>query len=238
MPAPGRVAETPSGVLKGQLTLQLRAADPTLPVIVMWGGWPRYRTPHSLPQKGIRAHLPRGFEGRFARALVARRPTNSASHQGLAGACHSHAACSPRQLLESVICDGWESRVRLPSGTPAVAVVQQLHEDPERRRARGDGDQPLTASSGPLSPERRLAPLRDIRDGRYALQAAPSPEAQAVLAAKLAEWRKLQDMRLRTVHETTAAGVELRVAVATVTLSGLRFLEEHDRESGEPTEEG
>jgi len=61
------------------------------------------------------------------------------------------------------------------------------------------------------------------------------------LAAKLAEWRelvKLQDIRLRTIQESTAAGEEVRVALATLTLSGLRFLEEHDAESGEPTEEG
>jgi hypothetical protein len=86
----------------------------------------------------------------------------------------------------------------------------------------------MTTPSRPLSPERRLALLREIRDGRDTLQAGPSPEAQAVLAARLAEWRelvKLQDIRLRTIYEST--GEEVRVALADLTLSGLRFLEEH-----------
>jgi len=99
---------------------------------------------------------------------------------------------------------------------------------------------PLTRHR-PLSPERRLALLRDIRDGRDTLRAGPSAEAQAVLAAKLAEWRelaRLQDITLRTVYETTATKEELELAVAILSPSGLRFLEEHDPESGEPTEEG
>ena len=54
----------------------------------------------------------------------------------------------------------------------------------------------------------------------------------------MAELAQLQDIRLRTIHETTAVGAELRVAIATLTSSGQRFLEEQDRESGEPTEEG
>jgi hypothetical protein len=88
----------------------------------------------------------------------------------------------------------------------------------------------MTTPSRPLSPERRLALLRDIRDGRDILQAGPSPEAQAVLADRLAEWRelvKLEDIRLRTIYESTAAGEEVRAALADLTLSGLRFLEEH-----------
>jgi hypothetical protein len=99
----------------------------------------------------------------------------------------------------------------------------------------------MTMPSGPLIPGRRLALLRDIRDGRDILQAGPSPEAQALLAAKLAEWRELvelQDIRLRTIHESTAAGEEVRLALATLTLSGLRFLEQHETKSGEPTMEG
>jgi hypothetical protein len=125
---------------------------------------------------------------------------------------------------------------------PLWRSLSKLHKDPEQRRPRGtDSDQPMTTSSGPLSPERRLALLRDIRDGRYALQAGPSPEAQAVLAAKLAEWRelvKLEDIRMRTIYESTAPGEEARVALAALTLSGLRFPEEHQGESGDPTEEG
>ena len=40
-----------------------------------------------------------------------------------------------------------------------------------------------------------------------------------------AELVKLQDIRLRTIYEST--GEEVRVALADLTLSGLRFLEEH-----------
>jgi hypothetical protein len=61
------------------------------------------------------------------------------------------------------------------------------------------------------------------------------------LAAKLAEWRelvKLEDIRMRTIYESTAPGEEARVALAALTLSGLRFPEEHQGESGDPTEEG
>ncbi len=98
----------------------------------------------------------------------------------------------------------------------------------------------ITATPGRLPPARRLALLRDIRDGKYTLRAGPSAEAQAVLAVKLAEWReldKLQDIMLRTIHQNTPAGEELRMAVAILTLTGLRFLEEHDGASGEPTEQ-
>jgi hypothetical protein len=91
----------------------------------------------------------------------------------------------------------------------------------------------MTTPSGHLSPERRLALLRDIRDGRNTLRAGPSPEAQAILAAKLREWRELvqlRDISLRTIHEATASRDELQVAVAILSPSGLRFLEEHERE--------
>jgi len=58
---------------------------------------------------------------------------------------------------------------------------------------------------------------------------------------EFSQWRelaKLQDITLRTIYETTATREELQVAVAILSPSGLRFLEEHDPESGEPTEEG
>ena len=120
-----------------------------------------------------------------------------------------------------------------------MAVAQHPEED-----WGGDGgdesDHPVTRHR-PLNPERRLALLRDIREGRDTLRAGPSAEAQAVLAAKLAEWRELaglQDITVRTVYETTATREELELAVAILSPSGLRFLEEHDPESGEPTEEG
>jgi hypothetical protein len=99
----------------------------------------------------------------------------------------------------------------------------------------------MTTPVGPLSAERRLALLRDIRDGGYTLRAGPSAEAQATLAVKLAEWRELdnlQDIRLRTIHETTAAGEGLRMAVAILTLTGMRFLAEHVGESDKPTPGG
>jgi hypothetical protein len=62
-----------------------------------------------------------------------------------------------------------------------------------------------------------------------------------VLAVKLAEWRELdnlQDIRLRTIPETTAAGERLRMAIAIITLTGLRFLAEHLGESDKLTQGG
>jgi hypothetical protein len=92
-----------------------------------------------------------------------------------------------------------------------------------------------------LTPERQLALLREIRDGRYRLQAGPSDEAQAVLAAKLAEWRALEELgriRARTIHVPTAEGEELRVAVAILTVTGLKFLAQHEGEAGQPRPSG
>jgi hypothetical protein len=96
----------------------------------------------------------------------------------------------------------------------------------------------MTTPSTPLTPERRLALLREISEGRNRLHAGPSAEAQAVLAAKLAEWQqlvRLDDIKVRTIHEITAAGEELLMAVAELTTSGLRLLEE---QGGEPGERG
>jgi hypothetical protein len=96
-------------------------------------------------------------------------------------------------------------------------------------------------SAGALTPERHLILLREIRDGRYRLQAGPSDEAQAVLAAKLAEWRELEELahiRARTIHVPTAGGQELRVAVAILTATGLKFLAQHEGESGQPRQSG
>ena len=92
-----------------------------------------------------------------------------------------------------------------------------------------------------LTPERQLTLLREIRDGRYRLQAGPSAEAQAVLAAKLAEWRELEELdhiRARTIHVPTAEGEELQVAVAILTVTGLKFLAQHEGESVEPRQSG
>jgi hypothetical protein len=99
----------------------------------------------------------------------------------------------------------------------------------------------MTPPPTPLTLERRLALLREIRDGGYTLRAGPSAEAQAVLAAKLAEWRELdelQDIMVRTIHDTTGAREELRAVVAVLTLSGLRFLAQHEGKSGDPTPSG
>jgi hypothetical protein len=54
------------------------------------------------------------------------------------------------------------------------------------------------------------------------------------LAAKLAEWQelvRLDDIRVRTLHEITVAGEELLLAAAALTTSGLKFLEEHEGEA-------
>jgi hypothetical protein len=99
----------------------------------------------------------------------------------------------------------------------------------------------MSTRSQPLTSEQRLALLREIRDGGYALRAGPSAEAQAVLAAKLAEWRELDelhDIMVRTIHDTTGAREELRAVVAVLTLSGLRFLAQHEGKSGDPTPSG
>ena len=72
-------------------------------------------------------------------------------------------------------------------------------------------------------------------------RSSASAEAQAVLAVKLAEWRELdqmQDIRVRTIHDTTAAGEKLRMAVAILTLTGLRFLAEHVGDPDTPTPDG
>jgi hypothetical protein len=94
----------------------------------------------------------------------------------------------------------------------------------------------MTPPATPLTLERRLALLREISEGRNTLHAGPSEAAQAVLAAKLAEWQQLvtaNDIRVRTLHEITVAGEELLLAAAALTTSGLKFLEEHGGERGE-----
>jgi len=124
--------------------------------------------------------------------------------------------------------------VRLRSRTATVVIAQHFQQGRRSCAERAASDELMTTPSGHLSPERRLALLRDIRDGRNTLRAGPSPEAQAILAAKLREWRELvqlRDISLRTIHEVTASRDELQVAVAILSPSGLRFLEEHE---GEP----
>ena len=99
-----------------------------------------------------------------------------------------------------------------------------------------DSYRPMTPPATPLTLERRLALLREISEGRNTLHAGPSEAAQAVLAAKLAEWQQLvtaNDIRVRTLHEITVAGEELLLAAAALTTSGLKFLEEHGGERGE-----
>jgi hypothetical protein len=99
-----------------------------------------------------------------------------------------------------------------------------------------DSYRPMTPPATPLTLERRLALLREISEGRTTLHAGPSATARAVLAAKLAEWQqlvRLDDIRVRTLHEITVAGEELLLAAAALTTSGLKFLEEHGGERGE-----
>ena len=94
----------------------------------------------------------------------------------------------------------------------------------------------MTPPAPPLTLDRRLALLREISEGRNTLHAGPSAAAQAVLAAKLAEWQalvRLDDIRVRTLHEITVAGEDLLLAAAALTTSGLKFLEEHGGEPGE-----
>jgi hypothetical protein len=100
------------------------------------------------------------------------------------------------------------------------------------------GHMTLHASMGmstePPATAGRLALLREIRDGAHILRAGPSAEAQAAWAAKLAEWRELErlrDIRVRTFEGKTESGEELRAAIAVVTLSGMKYLEQH---AGEP----
>jgi hypothetical protein len=83
--------------------------------------------------------------------------------------------------------------------------------------------------------------LREIRDGGHSLRADSSSEAPAAIEAKLAEWRELdqlQDIRLRTIHGTIGKAEEVRVVIAILTASGLRFLEEHAGEADEPSQAG
>jgi hypothetical protein len=92
-----------------------------------------------------------------------------------------------------------------------------------------------SASNAPDSGPAPCTPAGDQR-GRNTLHAGPSAAAQAVLAAKLAEWQelvRLDDIRVRTLHEITVAGEELLLAAAALTTSGLKFLEEHGGEPGE-----
>ena len=92
---------------------------------------------------------------------------------------------------------------------------------------------PHASSSMPTEPPnavRRLALLREIREGGNILRAGPSAEEQAAWVAKLAEWRELdrvQHIRVRTFEGTTTSGVELRAAIAVMTLSGIKYLEQH-----------
>jgi len=81
----------------------------------------------------------------------------------------------------------------------------------------------------PLNAARRLALLREIREGGHILRAGPSAEEKAAWAAKLAEWselNRLQHIRVRTFEGTTESGVELRAAIAVMTLSGMKYLEQ------------
>ena len=94
---------------------------------------------------------------------------------------------------------------------------------------------------GALTPARRLQLLRAIRDGGHSMRADSSSEAPAAVEAKLAEWRELdqlRDIRLRTIHGTIRNTEDVRVVIAILTASGLRFLEEHTGEADESSQAG
>jgi len=85
-----------------------------------------------------------------------------------------------------------------------------------------------------LTTARRLALVREIRDGGHILRPGPSAEEQAAWATKLLAWRELErlrDIRVRIFEGTTESGVELQAAIAVVTLSCMKYLEQH---AGEP----
>jgi hypothetical protein len=91
-----------------------------------------------------------------------------------------------------------------------------------------------TSAPGALTPARRLQLLREIQGGGYSIRADSSTEALAAAEVKLAEWRELdslEDIRLRTIHGTIGRAEEVRVVLALLTPSGMRFLQEH---AGEP----
>jgi hypothetical protein len=91
----------------------------------------------------------------------------------------------------------------------------------------------ISMPTEPLNPARRLALLREICEGRHVLRAGPSADAQAAWAAKLAEWSeldRLRDIRVRTFEDTTECGEGVRAAIAVMTLSGMKYLEQHASE--------
>jgi len=92
-----------------------------------------------------------------------------------------------------------------------------------------------TTAPGALTPARRLQLLREIRDGGHSMTADSSSEAS--VEAKLAEWRELdhlRDIRLRTIHGIIGNTEEVRVVIAILTASGMRFLEDHTGVADEP----
>ena len=174
-------------------------------------------------------------------ARVDWRLTNSARGQSLDGAAFT-APGHPRLSGLSTYLPRLKPRVRLVSSTPAVAIAPHLQEvQSGGKGSAGQSAHPMSTPSRHLSLEKRLALLREIRDGRDTLRAGPSAEAQAVLAAKLAAWRelaKLEDITLRTIHEMTGVKEELQLAIAILSPSGRLFLTAHKGESAEPSDQG
>jgi hypothetical protein len=100
--------------------------------------------------------------------------------------------------------------------------------DNERNRAERAMTTRMNELPGTLTPARRIALLREIREGGHLLRDGPSAEAHEGWPGKLAEWReldRLQDIRLRVVQTLAGNGGQQLVAVAVLTLAGLRRLQ-------------
>jgi hypothetical protein len=81
---------------------------------------------------------------------------------------------------------------------------------------------------------RRIRLLREIRDGHEGLTGGGSAAEQEAAMAKLLEWRRLAerlDITLQTSYTVTQRGAaELRFAMAALTPSGRRVLEDSERQ--------
>jgi hypothetical protein len=95
-----------------------------------------------------------------------------------------------------------------------------------------------TSAPGALTPARRLQLLREILHGGHSIRADSSTDALAGAEIKLAEWRELdslKDINLRTIHGTIGRAEGVRVVLAILTPSGMRFLQEHASEPYAPS---
>lgn len=91
-----------------------------------------------------------------------------------------------------------------------------------------------------LTQMRRLALLREIREGGHMLRDGPSAEARSAWPLKLAQWReldRLQDIRLRVVPTLAGEGREELVAIAVLTMAGLKRLQSEAEAGANPGKE-